>query len=251
MRRTQRRSPGSSDPAAAVIHGRASMACARSSVARTSIVWRRSARAGSSVRRSQPTAAASRGPVSGPATARGSTRRSAAARRRGWSRRCEEQGGADYGVVLRGKPGGEGCSDRALEVGGGGQSVGGVDADGGVGVVEKGQECRRFGGDRGSGSGYRPACGVAGHLHAVVVEGVASRVGCGGEGIPRGRQPRSAGPSVPDSAWKRVTYQIVWDEPAIDAAARFLKDDADGLRQLMDAVELLADQPRPEGSTSY
>ncbi|MFF2404454.1 hypothetical protein ACWCY1_25710 [Streptomyces goshikiensis] len=48
-----------------------------------------------------------------------------------------------------------------------------------------------------------------------------------------------------------MTYQIVWDEPAIDAAARFLKDDADGLRQLMDAVELLADQPRPEGSTSY
>ncbi|MBT2457144.1 type II toxin-antitoxin system RelE/ParE family toxin [Streptomyces sp. ISL-86] len=48
-----------------------------------------------------------------------------------------------------------------------------------------------------------------------------------------------------------MTYSIVWDEPAIDPAARFLKDDADGLRQLMDAVDLLADQPRPEGSTPY
>ncbi|MFD0272119.1 type II toxin-antitoxin system RelE/ParE family toxin [Streptomyces sp. NPDC127106] len=48
-----------------------------------------------------------------------------------------------------------------------------------------------------------------------------------------------------------MTYAIVWDETAIDAAARFLKDDPVGLRQLMDAVDLLADQPRPEGSTPY
>ncbi|MFD8375361.1 type II toxin-antitoxin system RelE/ParE family toxin [Streptomyces sp. NPDC059688] len=48
-----------------------------------------------------------------------------------------------------------------------------------------------------------------------------------------------------------MTYSIVWDEVAIDAAARFLKDDPEGLRQLMDAVDLLADQPRPEGSTPY
>ncbi|MER7983630.1 type II toxin-antitoxin system RelE/ParE family toxin [Streptomyces sp. NPDC095817] len=48
-----------------------------------------------------------------------------------------------------------------------------------------------------------------------------------------------------------MTYGIVWGESAIDAAAPFLKDDADGLRQLMDAVDLLADQPRPEGSTAY
>ncbi|MEU8779791.1 type II toxin-antitoxin system RelE/ParE family toxin [Streptomyces sp. NPDC048606] len=48
-----------------------------------------------------------------------------------------------------------------------------------------------------------------------------------------------------------MTYSIVWDEAAIDAAARLLKDDPDGLRQLMDAVDLLADQPRPEGSTPY
>ncbi|MGA5642653.1 type II toxin-antitoxin system RelE family toxin [Streptomyces cinereoruber] len=48
-----------------------------------------------------------------------------------------------------------------------------------------------------------------------------------------------------------MTYAIVWSEPAVDAAARFLKDDPGGLRQLMDAVDLLADRPRPEGSTPY
>ncbi|MFG2439673.1 type II toxin-antitoxin system RelE/ParE family toxin [Streptomyces sp. NPDC048508] len=48
-----------------------------------------------------------------------------------------------------------------------------------------------------------------------------------------------------------MTYAIVWDKSAIDAAARFFKDDADELRQLMDAVDLLADRPRPEGSTPY
>ncbi|WP_406164448.1 type II toxin-antitoxin system RelE/ParE family toxin [Streptomyces sp. NBC_00996] len=48
-----------------------------------------------------------------------------------------------------------------------------------------------------------------------------------------------------------MTYKIIWDEPAIDTAARFLKDDPDGLRQLMDAVDLLTDDPRPGGSTAY
>ncbi|MFD7445766.1 type II toxin-antitoxin system RelE/ParE family toxin [Streptomyces sp. NPDC059909] len=48
-----------------------------------------------------------------------------------------------------------------------------------------------------------------------------------------------------------MTYAIIWDEAAIGAAARFLKDDPEGLRQLMDAVDLLAGQPRPEGSAEY
>ncbi|MFI9297548.1 type II toxin-antitoxin system RelE/ParE family toxin [Streptomyces gardneri] len=48
-----------------------------------------------------------------------------------------------------------------------------------------------------------------------------------------------------------MTYAIVWDEAAIDAAVRFLKDDPDGLRQLMDSVDLLADHPRPDGSAEY
>ncbi|MFF0293550.1 type II toxin-antitoxin system RelE/ParE family toxin [Kitasatospora sp. NPDC004615] len=48
-----------------------------------------------------------------------------------------------------------------------------------------------------------------------------------------------------------MSYAIIWDEPAINAAARFLKDDPDGLRQVMDAVDLLADSPRPSGSAEY
>ncbi|WP_028804778.1 type II toxin-antitoxin system RelE family toxin [Streptomyces sp. 142MFCol3.1] len=48
-----------------------------------------------------------------------------------------------------------------------------------------------------------------------------------------------------------MIYKITWDEPAINTAARFLKDDPDGLRQLMDAVDLLADNPRPDGNTAY
>ncbi|WP_244320564.1 type II toxin-antitoxin system RelE family toxin [Streptomyces melanosporofaciens] len=37
----------------------------------------------------------------------------------------------------------------------------------------------------------------------------------------------------------------------MNAAARFLKDDPDGLRQLVDAVGLLADTPRPAGTAEY
>ena len=48
-----------------------------------------------------------------------------------------------------------------------------------------------------------------------------------------------------------MTHRIVWDEHAINTAARFLKDDPDGLRQVMDAVDLLADNPRPTGTAEY
>ncbi|MFE4654947.1 type II toxin-antitoxin system RelE/ParE family toxin [Streptomyces sp. NPDC056707] len=48
-----------------------------------------------------------------------------------------------------------------------------------------------------------------------------------------------------------MTHAVIWDEVAIDAATRFLKDDPEGLRQLMDAIDLLADQPRPEGAAEY
>ncbi|MFD7735750.1 type II toxin-antitoxin system RelE/ParE family toxin [Kitasatospora phosalacinea] len=44
---------------------------------------------------------------------------------------------------------------------------------------------------------------------------------------------------------------IIWDEPAIDDVARFLKDDPEGLRQLMDSVDLLAHSPRPPASAEY
>ncbi|GAA2116188.1 hypothetical protein GCM10009759_61580 [Kitasatospora saccharophila] len=48
-----------------------------------------------------------------------------------------------------------------------------------------------------------------------------------------------------------MSYTIIWDESAINAAARFLQDDPEGLRQLMDAVDLLANSPRPPGSAEY
>lgn len=55
----------------------------------------------------------------------------------------------------------------------------------------------------------------------------------------------------PARSGARWTYAITRDEAAIDAAARFLKDERDGLRQLMDAGDLLADQPRSEGRSYY
>ncbi|MFI1884520.1 MULTISPECIES: type II toxin-antitoxin system RelE family toxin [Streptomyces] len=48
-----------------------------------------------------------------------------------------------------------------------------------------------------------------------------------------------------------MTYTIIWDEAAINAAALFLKDDPEGLRQVMDSVDLLAGQPRPMGTAEY
>jgi mRNA interferase RelE/StbE len=47
-----------------------------------------------------------------------------------------------------------------------------------------------------------------------------------------------------------VTFQIIWWEQATDTAVRFLKDDPDGLRQVYAAVDLLADDPRPAGTTA-
>ncbi|MFE9391224.1 type II toxin-antitoxin system RelE/ParE family toxin [Streptomyces sp. NPDC006784] len=48
-----------------------------------------------------------------------------------------------------------------------------------------------------------------------------------------------------------MTYAIVWEEAALNAAARFLEDDAEGLRRLMDTVDLLAQEPRPDGTVEY
>lgn len=43
-----------------------------------------------------------------------------------------------------------------------------------------------------------------------------------------------------------MTYEVVWAEPAINAAAGFLRDDAPGLAALMDRIDELADEPMPE-----
>ncbi|MFE3772974.1 hypothetical protein [Streptomyces sp. NPDC059122] len=48
-----------------------------------------------------------------------------------------------------------------------------------------------------------------------------------------------------------MSYDVIWDEPAPDAAALFLKDDPEGLRQLFASIDLLAECPRPEGSIPY
>jgi mRNA interferase RelE/StbE len=48
-----------------------------------------------------------------------------------------------------------------------------------------------------------------------------------------------------------VTYTVIWDPPTITAASRYLADDPAGLTQLMDTVELLADDPRSAGSFPY
>ncbi|KUL37097.1 plasmid stabilization protein [Streptomyces sp. NRRL F-4489] len=48
-----------------------------------------------------------------------------------------------------------------------------------------------------------------------------------------------------------MSYEIIWDGPALDAATLFLKDDPEGLRQLFASIDLLADSPRPEGSIPY
>jgi mRNA interferase RelE/StbE len=48
-----------------------------------------------------------------------------------------------------------------------------------------------------------------------------------------------------------VSHQIVWQERAIFAASQFLKDDQQGLAQAFDAVDLLSEEPRPQGSVEY
>ncbi len=48
-----------------------------------------------------------------------------------------------------------------------------------------------------------------------------------------------------------MAYQVVWSERALNQAAGFLEDDPEGLSQLLDAVDLLADEPRPVGTAEY
>jgi mRNA interferase RelE/StbE len=48
-----------------------------------------------------------------------------------------------------------------------------------------------------------------------------------------------------------VSRQVIWEAQAIDQAAGFLDDDPDGVREMLDAVARLADEPRPAGSFPY
>jgi mRNA interferase RelE/StbE len=48
-----------------------------------------------------------------------------------------------------------------------------------------------------------------------------------------------------------VTYQINWDIRALDLAAGFQSDDPGGVASLWEAVDRLAEEPRPPESFPY
>ena len=48
-----------------------------------------------------------------------------------------------------------------------------------------------------------------------------------------------------------MNRQVIWEAQAIDQAAGFLRDDPAGVREMLDAVAVLADDPRPAGSFPY
>jgi mRNA interferase RelE/StbE len=48
-----------------------------------------------------------------------------------------------------------------------------------------------------------------------------------------------------------VTYEITFEPHALNAAARFLQEDPGGLAVVLDAIDKLAHDPRPTGSTAY
>jgi mRNA interferase RelE/StbE len=45
-----------------------------------------------------------------------------------------------------------------------------------------------------------------------------------------------------------VSLQVIWEAQPIGQAAGFLRDDPDGVREMLDAVARLAEEPRPAGS---
>ncbi|MFE4367134.1 type II toxin-antitoxin system RelE/ParE family toxin [Streptomyces sp. NPDC056835] len=48
-----------------------------------------------------------------------------------------------------------------------------------------------------------------------------------------------------------MTYEIIWEPRATDAAILFLKDDPVGLSAVYEAVDALATQPYPDDSLAY
>ncbi|MFC8197204.1 type II toxin-antitoxin system RelE/ParE family toxin [Streptomyces sp. NPDC060006] len=48
-----------------------------------------------------------------------------------------------------------------------------------------------------------------------------------------------------------MTHRIIWEPSATNAAVRFLKDDPAGLAAVYEAVDTLAEAPRPTNSTAY
>lgn len=48
-----------------------------------------------------------------------------------------------------------------------------------------------------------------------------------------------------------MTHRIIWEPSATNAAVRFLKEDPTGLAAVYEAVDALAETPRPASSTAY
>ena len=48
-----------------------------------------------------------------------------------------------------------------------------------------------------------------------------------------------------------MTFRITFEEKAINRAAGFLADDPDGLREVLDAIDRLADAPHPPQSFAF
>jgi len=47
-----------------------------------------------------------------------------------------------------------------------------------------------------------------------------------------------------------VTYEVDWEPPAVDLASRYLVDDPAGLRVVLEIVDFLAENPRPDNAFS-
>ncbi len=48
-----------------------------------------------------------------------------------------------------------------------------------------------------------------------------------------------------------MSYSVTWSEQSISFGSRFLADDPEGLAQVLDATDLLADNPHPAGAFPY
>lgn len=48
-----------------------------------------------------------------------------------------------------------------------------------------------------------------------------------------------------------MTYEIIFEPHALDAAARFLKEDPEGLALVLDSIDKLAHDPRPAATVPY
>ena len=48
-----------------------------------------------------------------------------------------------------------------------------------------------------------------------------------------------------------MSYAVTWSERAVFAGSRYLSDDPAGLTQVLEATDLLVDDPRPNGAFPY